>query len=140
MLELFNVHSDYSKMNEYLESCREIKRVYHDPDLTKTAKTVEIIAQGTFLATQTAEFELRKNVSVAPVVRTANGIADIVKTGVHAYIRQEDLKETVVKVGKKVMTHTHKKLLVVFSKIHSSRVVQLCRRYTRQLLLLMLYQ
>lgn len=93
------------KGKECFESYREIQRSYDDPGLSTVAKTAEIIAQGTFIATQTSEVVLNK-ISVVPLSNVINGAACVVKTGVHGYVRQEDIKETAIKIGKKIISHT----------------------------------
>lgn len=110
-MQILGVYSDYVKVKECIESKEEIVRTYNDTDLSTTAKVVEIAAQGTFITTQAAEFEYRKDPSIAPVVYSINGVADIVKIGVHAHIRQEDLKETAIKIGIKAITHAGETLM-----------------------------
>ncbi len=39
---------------------------------------------------------------MAPLSNVINGAARVVKTGVHGYVRQEDIKETEIKIGKKI--------------------------------------
>ncbi len=105
-MEVFGIYGDSAKVVECQQSFEEIKRTFNDSNLSHTAKAVEIAAHGTFITTQTAEFLLRKNVSAAPLINTVNGIADVVKIGIHAHIRQEDLKEAVIMIGKKILSHT----------------------------------
>lgn len=103
IVEVFN---QSTKATDCQKSVDNILEAYQSPLLSTAAKTAEITAQSVFIATQVTEFMYKDNILVAPILNSINGVADAVKIGVHAYVYEENLKETVIEIGKKTLSHS----------------------------------
>jgi len=77
----------------------EITNAYNNDELSTVEKKIEIAAQAVFLSTQATEVALMNHPQVLTIVNCVNGIAAVVKTGVHGHIHDENPSITAFKIA-----------------------------------------